>query len=179
MFHSNSSRARLLTRLRCVQGLHSLVWPQIISFFPQPGSRPLPPAVEAQSPHPWTTKGSPSGNLLMSCSGSFNLASEGLLRNEGCWPLPFVGGLSSAEELRDAVSPVPGGRTSRLPQGGAILAVPPLSHRLLPSLISKSWKLPFGTQGRSWRLEPVPTNKKPETWAPVPRSPAGSCSSSG
>ena len=33
------------------------------------------------------------------------------------------------------------------------LAVPPLSLHPLPSLISNSLNLPFGTQGRSWRLE--------------------------
>ena len=36
------------------------------------------------------------------------------------------------------------------------LAAPPLSLHPLPSLISNCLNLPFGTQGRSWRLECVP-----------------------
>ena len=35
-----------------------------------------------------------SGDLLMSFSGSFNLAPGGLLWNEECWHLPFIGGFS-------------------------------------------------------------------------------------
>ena len=33
------------------------------------------------------------------------------------------------------------------------LAAPPVSLHPLPSLISSRWNLPFGTQGRSWRLK--------------------------
>ena len=36
------------------------------------------------------------------------------------------------------------------------LTVPPLSLHPLPSLISNCLNLPFGTQGRSWRLKPIP-----------------------
>ena len=43
------------------------------------------------------------------------------------------------------------------------LAVPPFSLHPLPSQISKYWNLPFGIQGRSWRLEFVPKNKKQGT----------------
>ena len=41
-----------------------------------------------------------SGNLLMSFSGFFNLASGGLLWNEECWHLPFVGGFSSVKSSK-------------------------------------------------------------------------------
>ena len=51
-FYSNGSRAGLLIRFECVQGLHSF---NLVS-----------------------------GHLLMSFSGSFNLASGGLLWNEEC-----------------------------------------------------------------------------------------------
>ena len=36
------------------------------------------------------------------------------------------------------------------------LAAPPLSLHPLSSLISNCLNLPFGTQGRSWRLESLP-----------------------
>ena len=36
------------------------------------------------------------------------------------------------------------------------LAAPPLSLHPLPSLISSCSNLPFGSQGRSWRLESIP-----------------------
>lgn len=58
------------------------------------------------------------------------------------------------------------------------LTVPPLSLHPLPSPISNCLTLPFGTQGRSWRLKPIPY--KQETGAirkaSMPRSPTGSCS---
>ena len=43
------------------------------------------------------------------------------------------------------------------------LTVPPLSVYTLPSLISNCLNLPFGTQGRSRRLESVPSNKQQGT----------------
>ena len=48
-----------------------------------------------------------SGDLLISFWGSFNLASGGLLWNEECQHLPFVGGFSSVEELKDIVMCIP------------------------------------------------------------------------
>ena len=61
------------------------------------------------------------------------------------------------------------------------LANPPVSLRPLPSLISNCLNLPFGNQGRSWRLVSVPYKQGmgKACWhrkAPVPRSPAGSFS---
>ena len=61
------------------------------------------------------------------------------------------------------------------------LANPPLSPCPLPSLISNCLNLPFGNQGRSWRLVSVPYKQGmgKACWhrkAPVPRSPAGSFS---
>ena len=47
-----------------------------------------------------------SGSVLMSFSGSFTLASGGLLWNEECY-FPFFGGFSSAEELKDIVMCIP------------------------------------------------------------------------
>ena len=60
------------------------------------------------------------------------------------------------------------------------LAVPSLSLHPLPSLSSNYLNLLFGTQGGSWRLEPI--SYKQETGprrASKPRSPTGSCSVSG
>ena len=53
--------------------------------------------------------------------------------------------------LRGKQGPVPG-----LPC--CLLATPPLSLHSLPSPISSCLDLPFGTQGRSWKLESVPNN---------------------
>ena len=36
------------------------------------------------------------------------------------------------------------------------LTAPPLCLHVLPSLINHCLNLPFGTQGRSWRLKPIP-----------------------
>ena len=58
--------------------------------------------------------------------------------------------------------------------------VPSLSLHPLPSLSSNYLNLLFGTQGGSWRLEPI--SYKQETGprrASKPRSPTGSCSVSG
>ena len=52
------------------------------------------------------------------------------------------------------------------------LTAPPLSLHPLPSLISNCSNLPFGTQGRSWRLKPISCNQeKWHTKTFVPRSP--------
>ena len=60
---------------------------------------------------------------------------------------------------------------------GGFLAVPPLFLHPLPSLISNYLNLPFGTQGRSWRLESVPCKQVTgHRKASMPRSPRGSCS---
>ena len=102
-FYSNGSRVGLLIRLGCVKGLHPF---NLIS-----------------------------GGLLilMSFSGSFNLAS------------------------------------------GGFLSAPPLSLHPLPSPTSNQLNLPFGIQGRSWRLESVPYKQERDRKASVLRSPTGSC----
>ena len=55
------------------------------------------------------------------------------------------------------------------------LTAPPLSLHPLPSLINSCLNLPFGTQGRSWRLKPIPY--KQETGdterLPCPGAPQG------
>ena len=59
------------------------------------------------------------------------------------------------------------------------LIAPPLSLHTLPFLISSCLNLPFGTQGRSWRLESIPfkkETKRKRAKASMPRSPTGSCS---
>ena len=108
-----------------------------------------------------------SGNVLMSLSGYFNLASGGLLWNEECY-IFYLGDFSSIKSskillcvsLEMEQDPAP-----RLHY--CFLSAPPLSLHPLPSLISNYLNLPFGTQGRSWRL-----NRK----ASLLRSPTGSCS---
>ena len=58
------------------------------------------------------------------------------------------------------------------------LAAPPLSLHPLPSLISNCLNLPFGSQGRSWRLESVPYKQGTGDTErlPCPGAPTGSCS---
>ena len=58
------------------------------------------------------------------------------------------------------------------------LAVPSLSLHPLPSLISNCSNMPFGTQGRSWRLESIPYKQKMggDRKAPMPRILTGFCS---
>ena len=58
------------------------------------------------------------------------------------------------------------------------LSVSPLSLHPLPSLISNCLNLPFGTQGRSWRLESVPYEQEEHGKASVLRRPTGPCSAS-
>ena len=53
------------------------------------------------------------------------------------------------------------------------LTAPPLSLHPFPSLISSCLNLPFGTQGRSWRLKSI--SKKWGTQGSMARSPTGSC----
>ena len=75
--------------------------------------------------------------------------------------LPLVGSLSSAKKFK------------------YIVIAPPFSLHLLSSLISNCSKLPFGTQGRSWRLEANPCEQEmgggEHSKVPRTRSPTGSC----
>ena len=60
-----------------------------------------------------------------------------------------------------------------------LLTAPPLSLHPLPSLISNHLKLPFGTQGRSWRPNEayfLQTRNGGHRKTFVPRSPTWSCS---
>ena len=68
--------------------------------------------------------------------------------------LPFAGGFSSAEELKAIALHIPGGGTRTCPRA-ALLSLDG------SSLVSASppfpdEQLPFGTQGRSWRLRLTP-----------------------
>ena len=68
--------------------------------------------------------------------------------------LPFVEGISSAERAQDLVLCIPGGGTRTLAQGCSVVSG-------CSSLVSASppfpdEQLPFGTQGRSWRLRLIP-----------------------
>ena len=76
--------------------------------------------------------------------------------------LPFVGGFSSVEELKDIIIYIP---------WGGIRTRPPKLHYCfwtalfwflhpLPSLISICLNQPFGTQGRSWRLKFTPQKQE-------------------
>ena len=60
----------------------------------------------------------------------------------------------------------------------ALLTAAPLSLHPFPSLISNCLNLPCGTQGKSWRLRPIPYKKRNVGHRKVsmPRSPAGPCS---
>ena len=76
--------------------------------------------------------------------------------------LPFGLGVvvSSTEELKGIVLSIPWGGDRTLPQVCSLISwwSPDdfLSLHSLPSLLSNCLNLPFGTQGRSWRLEPMP-----------------------
>ena len=106
----------------------------------------------------------------------FLVPKGGLLWNEDCWYLPFTGGwfvLLRAQRpcfvwpLRQNQGPAPNLRC-------CFLAAPPLPLHCLPSLTSNCWNLPFGAQGRSWRLESVPYKQGMEdTEKPCPEAPQG------
>ena len=75
--------------------------------------------------------------------------------------LPLVRSLSSAKKFK------------------YIVIAPPFPLHLLSSLIGNCLKLPFGTQGRSWRLEANPYDQEmgggEHSKVPMTRSPTGSC----
>ena len=60
---------------------------------------------------------------------------------------------------------------------GSFLTASPLSLHPLASLMNECLNLPFGTQGRSRRLESVPYKQKNGVHGKfsLPRSPTGSC----
>ena len=100
-----------------------------------------------------------SDNLLMNFSSSFNLASGGLLWNEECQHIPFWRSFSSVKGPKILLGvPLVYPRTRTLPPRlcYCFRAVLLLSLRPLPSLVSNSSNLPFGTQGRSWKLGSSP-----------------------
>ena len=74
----------------------------------------------------------------MCFSGSFNLASGGLLWNEECWHL--------YKELKDIVMCIPYGRTRTLPQGCTIVSWLLLLCLCVPSLpcLATVWICPLG-----------------------------------
>ena len=65
---------------------------------------------------------------------------------------------------------IPWGRTRTLHY---CLTAPPLSLHPLPSLISSCLNLPFATQGRPWRLKPIPYKQETGNTErlPCPRAP--------
>ena len=85
---------------------------------------------------------------------SFNLVSDGLLWKEDCCHLAFLGGFSFINSIKILLCVSLG---SEPPQvcTNCFLTVSPLSLHPLPSVISNCLNLPFGAQGRSWRLESV------------------------
>ena len=71
----------------------------------------------------------------------------------------FIGVFSSAEELKDLLCIFLEEELESCPKGCmhyCFLTVPPLSEHPLPFLISICLNLPFGTQGRLWRLKLIP-----------------------
>ena len=98
-----------------------------------------------------------SGNLLMNFSGSFNLASDGLLWKEESCHLLFVGGFSSITNLKILLCVSLGAEPGPCCRSGyCFLAPPPLSLHLLPSWMRDSLDMPFGTQVKSWILMSIP-----------------------
>ena len=116
-----------------------------------------------------------SDNLLMSLSDFINLASGGLLWNEEY--KSFCQRFSFCKQLKDIVLCITWDRIRTLSQSYIIVSwlfLPSLCIPL-PSLISNCLNLCFGTQGRSWRLRPIPY--KQETGdtdrPPCPEAPQG------
>ena len=89
----------------------------------------------------------------MGSDGSWDYHSRPKNTSSRRWHLSFVGDFSSAEELKDNILCIPWGGTRTQPQVYIIFFLTsPLSLHPLPSLISNCLNLPFGTQGRSQRL---------------------------
>ena len=128
-FYSNGSRARLLIRIRVCAG----------PAFLYSGLR-------------WSSDELLWFSRLSNC----DLLSEMKNPSSSSLRLPFVGGFGSTEELKDSYM-----YPSRWNQDPAprlhycFLTAPPLSLHPLPSLISNSLNLPFGTQRMSWRLKSI------------------------
>ena len=79
--------------------------------------------------------------------------------------LPFVGGFSSAEELKDIIMCIPWGGTRTLPQGCTIVSWLLLPCHCIPSLpwLATVWMCPLELRDGhgGWKL--FPTNKKQRT----------------
>ena len=75
-----------------------------------------------------------------------------------CWEFQFLW-----KNSKDIVIHIPCGRTRTAPKAALLsLDQSSLSLHPLPSLISRSLNLLFGTQGRSWRLKLLPIEQEME-----------------
>jgi len=112
-----------------------------------------------------------TGNLMMSFFGSLNPTSGGLLWYEECWYLPLVA-FSSIKSSKILLCISLEAEPVLCPKALLLfLGCSTLILYLLPSLNSNCSNLPFGTKGRSCRLEPVLYKDWGHGKASVPRRP--------